>query len=153
MLLLPSPFCPHQYRHQAAYPHVAKIYSQAIPTIITLFLMTIASTWLLLHAASQWARTRSEAKLLHRIPHAAKHALAVQQQQHKGGSSSPGSSFPGGHSKGGEGDAVKSGGGRLSNGRGVSSSSGGGSGGEATAPLAEVADVPLKQQPAPLASV
>lgn len=33
--------------------------------------MMIASTWLLLHAASQWARTRSEVKLLQRLPCAA----------------------------------------------------------------------------------
>ena len=109
---------------QAAYPYVAKIYRQAIPTIVMMFLMTIASTWLLMHAASQWARTRTEAKLLHRIPHAAKHALALQhsQQYANGGTDSSGAGGAAGgkgvggkgsSSGGGEGDVA---GGRLSNG-------------------------------------
>lgn len=167
-LLLPPSLPPFTHT-QAAYPHVAKIYSHAIPTIVTLLLMTIASTWLLLHAASQWARTRTEAKLLHRIPHAAKHALAMQQsrQLHMGGGAGAGGSAAGG-------DSEENGGGRLSGGGGLfggkggkgrattSSSGGGSSAADASAPAMTAAsdgggavglDVPAKQQPAPLASV
>lgn len=49
---------------QAAYPYIAKIYQEAVPTIVCLFLMTVACTWLLLHAASQWARTRTEVRMV-----------------------------------------------------------------------------------------
>jgi hypothetical protein len=139
---------------QAAYPYVAQIYSQALPTILTLFLMTIASTWLLMHAASQWGRTRSEAKLLQRIPHAAKHALSAynQQQQQQGGGGfggpavgvgvgSKGVSSDGGMSNGGLGKGRVSGGeqgfGGGAGSRGVSST------GEPSAPL-DGPDVPAK---------
>lgn len=143
-------------RPQAAYPHVSKIYSEALPTILTLFLMTIASTWLLLHAASQWARTRSEAKLLHRIPHAAKHALALQKHAHSGqpsafgadGSKGVSSDGGGGSSAGGQQLNGKEEGAGAAGSRGVSST------GEPSAPLdAGAADVPAKSTPAPLASV
>jgi hypothetical protein len=114
--------------------------------------MMVASTWLLLHAASQWGRTRAEAKLLGRIPHAAQHALALQR--HNGGA--------------GSGLAAGGAGGLLGGGNGLkpkassSSSSGGGSKGEPSAPhplqaddaaARGFADVPAKQQPSPLASV
>lgn len=150
------------YLPQAAYPHVAKIYSEALPTIITLFLMTIASTWLLLHAASQWARTRSEAKLLHRIPHAAKHALALQQHAHSG--TGQASAFGADGSKGGKGVCSDGGGGSMgpsAGGQQLNGKEGAGAGsrgvssiGEPSAPLdAGAADVPAKSTPAPLASV
>jgi hypothetical protein len=45
------------------------------------FTMLAAATWLLLHAASQWARTRSEAKLLQRLPNAAQLAAAQHNQE------------------------------------------------------------------------
>jgi hypothetical protein len=65
---------------QAAYPHLGSIYRNAVPAMGMVFTMLAAATWLLLHAASQWARTRSEAKLLQRLPNAAQLAAA----QHNG---------------------------------------------------------------------
>jgi hypothetical protein len=141
---------------QAAYPYVAQIYSQALPTLLTLFLMTVASTWLLMHAASQWGRTRSEAKLLERIPHAAKHALsACNQQQQQGGGGFGGSPAAGGLAgKGVSSDGGMSNGGGLFKGgglvKGEQQGFGGGAGsrgvsstGEPSAPL-EGPDVPHK---------
>lgn len=130
--------------------------------------MTIASTWLLLHAASQWARTRSEAKLLHRIPHAAKHALALQKHAH---SSAPGQGAgqggygSGGHQGGSGSDPLGAAGVGVGGvaGKGVSSdgghvgSAGGSRGvsstGEPSAPVDAAADVPAKAVPPPLESV
>jgi hypothetical protein len=54
------------------------------------FTMLAAATWLLLHAASQWARTRSEAKLLQRLPNAAQLAAAQHNQQQGAGNGAAG---------------------------------------------------------------
>eukprot|EP00882_Tetradesmus_deserticola_P017598 GHRQ01018854.1.p1 GENE.GHRQ01018854.1~~GHRQ01018854.1.p1 ORF type:complete len:298 (+),score=119.97 GHRQ01018854.1:738-1631(+) len=70
-------------RVKAAYPHFGAIYRNAGIALALLAAMLAAATWLLLHAASQWARTRSEAKLLQRLPNAAQLA-AVQQGQQQG---------------------------------------------------------------------
>lgn len=64
-------------RCQAAYPHLSSVYSSASGAIVAAMLMLVASSWLLLHAAAQWARTRSEAKLLRRLPTAADLAAAA----------------------------------------------------------------------------
>jgi hypothetical protein len=67
---------------QAAYPYIAKIYQEAVPTIVCLFLMTVACTWLLLHAASQWARTRTEVRACRKVMntyHGAIVALHVEE--------------------------------------------------------------------------
>lgn len=61
---------------QDVYPYLGTIWKNTVPALITAFLMMVALTWLLLHAASQWARTRSEVKLLHRLPSAAHLAAA-----------------------------------------------------------------------------
>lgn len=66
---------------QAAYPYLGPIYSNTVPAIAMVFVMMVAATWLLLHAASQWARTRSEVKLLQRLPNAAQLAARLQQHQ------------------------------------------------------------------------
>lgn len=114
--------------------------------------MTVASTWLLLHAASQWARTRTEAKLLHRIPHAAKHALAVKQQSGAAGDADAGGAVGGGVN--GTSSGRKGAGGVVSGSSAGGGSRGPSSTGEPSAPLrVSDGDVPAKQQPAPLASV
>ncbi|WIA44257.1 hypothetical protein OEZ86_010560 [Tetradesmus obliquus] len=64
-------------RVKAAYPHLGPIYRNAVPAAGMVVAMLAAATWLLLHAASQWARTRSEAKLLTRLPNAAQLAAAA----------------------------------------------------------------------------
>lgn len=63
---------------QAAYPHLQQVYRDVGPALVCVFLMMTAATWLLLHSASQWSRTRCEAKLLSRLPNAA--VLAAAQQ-------------------------------------------------------------------------
>ncbi|KAF6252860.1 hypothetical protein COO60DRAFT_493251 [Scenedesmus sp. NREL 46B-D3] len=72
-------------RVKAAYPHLGPIYRNAVPALGLVFTMLAAATWLLLHAASQWARTRSEAKLLQRLPNAAQLAAAQHHQQQVAG--------------------------------------------------------------------
>eukprot|EP00879_Flechtneria_rotunda_P000453 GHRR01000552.1.p1 GENE.GHRR01000552.1~~GHRR01000552.1.p1 ORF type:complete len:481 (+),score=157.91 GHRR01000552.1:293-1735(+) len=69
-------------RVKDAYPYLGEIFNNAIPAMGLAFAMMVGATWLLLHAASQWARTRSEAKLLARIPNAAQ--IAARQQQAAG---------------------------------------------------------------------
>jgi hypothetical protein len=77
-------------RLKDAYPHWAPVWTNIIPAIILVFLMMVASTWLLLHAASQWARTRSEVKLLQRLPCAAQLASrGAIGQQHQGANGLP----------------------------------------------------------------
>jgi hypothetical protein len=71
---------------QAAYPHLGSIYRNAVPAMGMVFTMLAAATWLLLHAASQWARTRSEAKLLQRLPNAAQLAAAQHNSNQQGAS-------------------------------------------------------------------
>lgn len=71
-------------RVKAAYNYFGPIYANAVPAIGLAFTMMVASTWLLLHAASQWARTRSEVKLLQRLPNAAQLAAQMQHQQVQG---------------------------------------------------------------------
>lgn len=106
----------HTHQHpQAAYPHMSRVYGQAVAATIPLFLMLLSATWLLMHAASQWGRTRAEAKLMARIPHAA-----------------------------------RVGAGGSNNGKGAGAAGSGG-GGFDSGML--VADVPAKQQSAPLATV
>jgi hypothetical protein len=78
---------------QAAYPHLGSIYRNAVPAMGMVFTMLAAATWLLLHAASQWARTRSEAKLLQRLPNAAQLA-AAQHNTNQQGANSLGKGLP-----------------------------------------------------------
>lgn len=47
-----------------ALPHLHKTYPLLIPALIGELLMWIAASWLLLHAAAQWGRTRTEGCLL-----------------------------------------------------------------------------------------
>jgi hypothetical protein len=66
------------------------IYRNAVPAMGMVFTMLAAATWLLLHAASQWARTRSEAKLLQRLPNAAQLAAAQHNSNNQQGASGNG---------------------------------------------------------------
>lgn len=103
-----------------------------------------------------------QAKLLNRIPHAAKHALAIHNQaagmapSHLGATGGDGGK--GGMAVGGKGlssdggGSVGSAGGLLKRKEGGTSSRGVSSTGEPSAP-ADVADVPAKVAPTPLASV
>jgi hypothetical protein len=64
-------------RVQAALPFLNRAWKAIIPSVIALIFMYIGASWLLMHGAAQWARTRSEAKLMARIPGAAAaHAAA-----------------------------------------------------------------------------
>jgi hypothetical protein len=49
---------------RAALPFFKRTYPKLIPAIAGEALMFAAATWLLLHAASMWGRTRTEGKLL-----------------------------------------------------------------------------------------
>jgi hypothetical protein len=51
-------------RVRAALPFFKRTYPKLIPAIAGEALMFAAATWLLLHAASMWGRTRTEGKLL-----------------------------------------------------------------------------------------
>lgn len=55
----------------AAIPHLRTAWENIIPAVLALVFMYIGASWLLLHGAAQWARTRTEAKLMGRIPGAA----------------------------------------------------------------------------------
>lgn len=58
-------------RVKSGSPYLPGVITNLLPAAITLVLMYVGATWLLLHGAAQWARTRTEAKLLHRVPAAA----------------------------------------------------------------------------------
>ena len=75
-------------RVAAALPHLNRAWRAALPAVGALFFMYAGATWLLLHGASQWARTRNEAKLMARIPGAA--AAAAENAAAKAGGSGGG---------------------------------------------------------------
>jgi hypothetical protein len=123
---------------------VSHIFPQVLSSAIALFAMMVAASWLLLHAASQWGRTRAEAKLLERIPHAAKHALGMQQAAGAGASGAAAASSKGGSAAAhADGIAAAGGGGGGAGVRGADDAAG----------AAARVDVPAKQQPAPRTGV
>lgn len=82
-------------RMEAALPYTRKAWQSILPAIVALIFMYIGASWLLMHGAAQWARTRNEAKLMTRIPAAAAAAAAAA------GPSAPVSPVKGGYHEGG----------------------------------------------------
>eukprot|EP00775_Hariotina_reticulata_P001789 gene1789-2123_t len=66
-------------RVKAAYPYLQQVFRDVGPALVCVFLMMVSASWLLLHSASQWSRTRCEAKLLSRLPNAAALQCANRQ--------------------------------------------------------------------------
>jgi hypothetical protein len=65
-------------RIAAAQPHFRAASDALFPAVAALAFMYIGASWLLMHGAAQWARTRTEVKLMGRIPGAAAAAAAAQ---------------------------------------------------------------------------
>lgn len=81
-------------RVEAALPHLNTAWRNIIPSVIALIFMYIGASWLLMHGASQWARTRSEAKLMGRIPGAAAAQAAAENAAAKAASTAAGGGEP-----------------------------------------------------------
>lgn len=101
---LPTPFPPfppslpgclcNLDRAQASIPYLRKAWQSVIPAVIALVFMYIGASWLLMHGAAQWARTRNEAKLMARIPGASVAQAAAEDAAAKAVQASAGTPPP-----------------------------------------------------------
>jgi hypothetical protein len=62
---------------EAAIPYFRSSWQALFPAVAALVFMYMGASWLLMHGAAQWARTRTEVKLMGRIPGAAASAAAA----------------------------------------------------------------------------